>query len=93
MNQIDLINLKVPVEDKESGQSVLEDWKPEGQSDGSTWSIPKNLTPEGHEHYFKIKDPGDREARCECGLGGAIYPHNAKLIDGHIYTLEGNKVI
>ena len=78
--------LKVPVEGK------LESWNPEGQSDGSVWTSPKDLIPKDHEHFFKMT--GEREARCECGFGGGLYPHQGRIgEDGHIYNIKGDKVI
>lgn len=84
--------LKVPVKTDEG--TKLEPWNPQGQSDGSVWTSPKDLIPKDHEHFFKLSDPSSREARCECGLGGTIFPHKATIgDDGHIYNLKGEKII
>lgn len=91
--QKNINNVEVPVTDSD-GNIILEPLNQGGkQSDGSMWYRPTPLIPEGHEHYFKLQDPSQREAWCECGFGGAIYPHNATIKDGHIYSLTGEKII
>ena len=83
--------LEVPVKN-EKGETVREPLNPSGpQSDGSIWNQPRALN--NHDHYFKLKSPDSREAVCECGMGGYVYPHNAKIIEGHIYKLDNTKVI
>ncbi len=66
------------------------------QSDGSMYSTLKPLV-EDHEHHLVMESPSVRQAFCDypnCGFGGFIFPHNADLrADGHLYDLEGNKVI
>ena len=87
-------NVYVPIKDKDSGEIIKESWNPTGkQSDGSTWNLPRNVLPEGHEHYFKMKNKGDRWAECDCGFGGRVYPHNCDIIKGHIYNKNGLKVV
>ena len=54
--------------------------------------VPRPLIPEGHEHYLKM-NPDERFAKCDCGFGGPVYPHNSIFKDGHLYKLDGTKVI
>lgn len=91
---LDLSKVEVPITDKETGEVRREPLNINGpQSDGTYWTAPKDLVDPNHEHYFKLKSPGDREAICDCGFGGQIYPHNADLIDGHVYNKQGKKII
>ncbi len=53
---------------------------------------PRPLIPADHEHYLRM-GVGERFAKCDCGFGGPIYPHNARLVDGHVYNLEGKKIV
>ena len=87
---LDPTKVSIPLTDSE-GHEKTEPLK-EKQSDGSMWTIPKRVGGENHEHYFTM-DQGERIARCNCGLAGMVFPSNARLIDGHIYDLEGNKKI
>lgn len=84
--------IKVPVQN-EKGETVMEPLNLGGyQSDGSMWTKPIPLIDPSHEHYFVMK-PEDRVALCACGFGGKVFPHNADLIDGHVYNKKKEKVI
>jgi len=87
-NQQDNNQIKVNIDGE------LEDLNTNGvQSDGSQYFHVKSTKDPNHEHNFELKHPGDRIVSCICGKGGHFYPHSADLIDGHIYTKDGVKVI
>lgn len=89
---IDISKVKVPVKDSE-GNTIYEPLNQGGtQSDGSMWYKPEPLIDPKHKHYFKMK-PNEREAKCSCGFGGAVYPHNSIFKKGHIYNLKGQLIV
>lgn len=90
---IDISKIEVPIT-QEDGSIVYESLNQGGtQSDGSMWFKPEPLVPEDHKHYFKMSDSSSREAKCDCGRGGAVFPHTTILKEGHIYNMKGQLVI
>lgn len=91
MNNLSNQEIKIPIKNSD-GETIKEDWKKgEKQSDGSTWHIPISVDKAGHEHFF-VYDSAKRWAECECGRGGYVFPHNAKIENGHIFTIDGKLI-